>query len=140
MRELQKWLPGHEEWLVCFFHSKGATHPRDPMNGAWRDCMMRHCVLNWRECVGDLVSGYDAVGCHWLPNSPNDPNADRWGGNSFFGGVFWWSTAKYLLTLPPLPDKATDRHSWFLPELWLGNGNPKIKDYHPGPVTNHPIQ
>jgi hypothetical protein len=130
MRFLQEWLPGHEDWAVCFFHSKGATHPNDPFNTAWRNCMMKHVITNWRACVADLEAGCDAAGCHWLHNSPNDPNADRWGGNSFFGGVFWWATARYLLTLPPLPEKITDRHSWFLPELWLGNGRPRIKDYH----------
>jgi hypothetical protein len=139
MRHLQNWLPGHEEYLCCFFHAKGATHdPRDPLTTMWRHCMEQSVIWNWRRCVNDLESGqYDAVGVHWCHNSTNDPNADRWGGNSYFGGVYWWATAKYLLTLPKLPMEATDRHSFYLPELWIGCGKPRIKDYHPGPVTNH---
>lgn len=133
MRALQQWLPGHEDYAVCFFHAKGVTHPHDPMNDAWRACMTKHVITDWRKCVADLEAGYDTVGCHWLHNIPNDPNASRWGSNSFFGGVFWWATAKYLITLPPFPtDKPRDRHEWYYPELWLGCGKPRIKDYHPG--------
>jgi len=130
MYHLQKLLPKYESMAIGFAHTKGITKPGDAMTTAWRDCMEKHVVHDWRKCVLDLQNGYDAVGCHWLHNSPNDPNANRWGGNSFFGGVFWWSTHKYLATLPDLPPRATDRHSWYLPELWLGNGKPRIKDYH----------
>lgn len=129
MRCIQEWLPGHEDYAVAFIHSKGATKPNDPFSNAWRDCMMKHVIWDWRKCVADLET-HDAVGCHWLNNSPNDPNAARWGSNSYFGGAFWWARADYLITLPPLPDKIVDRHSWYLPELWLGNGKPRIKDYH----------
>lgn len=128
---MQKWARQHPDFYILFFHSKGATHPNDPFTTAWRNCMTRHLITDWRKCVADLDAGYDAVGCHWLHNSPNDPNSNRWGSNSFFAGVFFWTTAKYLNTLPPLPEKVTDRHSWFLPELLLGCGKPKIKDYHP---------
>lgn len=138
MQVLHEWLPRHEDWAVCFFHMKGATHPRDPFFNFWRECMEGHVIWNWRQCVEDLRVGYDAVGCHWTHNSPNDPNAARWGGNSYFAGVYWWATAKYLLTLPPLPEKIIDRHSWFqCGELWLGCGSPRIRDYHSGPVTQH---
>ena len=135
---MQKWLPGHEDWAVGFAHMKGVTHPNNLMVQKWANCLNHHTITMWRQNVADLESGqYDACGCHWTHNSPNDTNADRWGSNSYFGGCFWWATAKFLLTLPEIPDKPTDRHSWFLPELWLGNGHPRVKDYHPGPVTNH---
>lgn len=138
MQFLQGWLPIHEDWLVCFHHGKGATKPNDPMTTAWRNCMTKYVITNWRQCVADLESGqFDAVGCHWTHNSPNDQNAHDWGANSYFAGVFWWSTARYLLTLPKLPEKPHNRHQWFKPELWLGNGKPRIRDYHSGPVTNH---
>lgn len=138
MALMQKWLPGHEDWLVCFAHMKGATHPHDSLTGRWRHCMAYHCLHRWHDCVSDLQSGkYDACGVHWTHNNPNDPNADRWGGNSYFAGVFWWATARYLLTLPKLPEQPTDRHSFYLPELWLGNGKPRVRDYHAGPATIH---
>jgi hypothetical protein len=139
MRKLQEWLPGHEGWAVGFAHMKGVTHFGNQMIQKWADCLNHHTITNWRQNVADLESGqYDACGCHWTHNSPNDPNADRWGANSYFAGGFWWATADYLLTLPKFPtDKPRDRHEWFYPELWLGNGCPRVRDYHPGPVTNH---
>lgn len=135
---LQRWLPGHEDWLVLFFHSKGATHPNEKLANRWRDCMTHNLIFRWRRCVTDLSSGnYDAVGCHWTKNSPDDQNAHDWGANSYFAGVFWWATAAYLLTLPKLPERPHNRHQWFKPELLLGCGKPRILDYHEGSVMVH---
>jgi hypothetical protein len=117
---------------------KGVTHPNNPMIQKWAACLNHHTITNWRQNVADLESGqYDACGCHWTHNSPNDPNAGNWGENSYFAGGFFWATAKYLLTLPKIPDHPTCRHDWFKGELWLGCGKPRIKDYHCGAVTNH---
>lgn len=140
--KLQAWLPGDERWLIGFAHMKGVTHPNNPMIQRWADCLNFHTITNWKRNVADLESGrYDACGCHWTRNSPDDPNADRWGSNPYFAGGFWWATADYLLTLPKFPtDKPRDRHDWYLPELWLGNGNPRVRDYHPGDIRfgGHP--
>jgi hypothetical protein len=139
MQKLQEWLLFRKGWAVGLAHMKGVTHPGNPMIQKWADCLNYHTITNWRQNVADLESGqYDACGCHWTHNSPNDPNAARWGSNSYFAGGFWWATVDYLLTLPKIPvSKPRDRHDWFLPELLLGCGNPRVKDYHPGPVTNH---
>jgi hypothetical protein len=129
MRHLQAWLPGHEDWFVCFFHMKGATHPNDPLQNAWRACMTKHVITDWRKCVAALEVGRDAVGCHWLNGRRDDPKLPQ---PSFFGGVFWWATARFLLKLPPLPEKITRREDWYEPEWWIGSGpTPKICDYHP---------
>jgi hypothetical protein len=136
--KLQNWLPGHEDWLILFFHSKGATHPNDPFMDRWRGCMTTNLIAHWRQCVMDLNSGnYDAVGVHWTHNSPQDQNARDWGANSYFAGCFWWATAHYLLTLPKVPEKPHNRHQWFKPELLLGCGKPRILDYHEGSVMVH---
>ena len=133
MRFLQDWLPGHEDWAVCFLHSKGACHPNDPLTTAWRRCMAHHVIENWRRCVMDLAIRFDTVGCHWL--SPKEyprcfaPFHET--ATSYWGGVFWWATARFLLQLPKLPETIDRRHTWFAPELWIGSGpSPKIVDYH----------
>jgi hypothetical protein len=129
MRFLQSWLPGHEDYAVLFFHSKGVTHPGDPLNTAWRNCMTRHVITDWRRCVGDLERGFDAVGCHWIHGKRDDPRLRQ---PKFFGGVFWMAKARFLLKLPPVPEKITKREDWFEPEWWIGSGPaPKIHDYHP---------
>lgn len=134
--ELEKWLPGHSDWYVLYFHSKGATHPPgDSFSTTWRRCMMKHCITNWRQCVADLDAGYEAVGAHWM-EPPETPPGQR-----FFAGTFWWAKASYLLTLPSIMDRERIKvsgigspESRYEAEVWIGNGPraPKVKDYHPG--------
>ena len=130
LQHLQKHLPEYEGCAVGFGHTKGITQPNSPGCIAWRACMMRWTVSEWRIAVRSLENFYDVTGCHWVNNDPNDSNADRWGANSYFAGVFWWARSSYLKILPPFPEKVTDRQVWFMPELWLGNGKPKVMDFH----------
>lgn len=136
---MEQWLPCHEDWNVLYFHARGATHPpKDSITDAWRNCMMRHTVSNWRRCVEDLDDGYDAVGAHWM-EPPATPK-----GQYIFAGTFWWAKASYLLTLPSILDRDRIRESGidalesrYEAEVWIGNGpvKPKVKDYH-GPNWN----
>lgn len=136
---VEQWLPGHEDWYVLYFHSKGASHPkRDEFTTTWRNCMMRHDITNWRQCVQDLDLGYEAVGCHWM-TPPATPE-----GQNIFAGTFWWAKASYLLTLPSIMERERIKvsgmdalESRYESEVWIGNGPrlPKVKDYH-GPDWN----
>ena len=123
---LRRWAAQHQDWLVCFFHNKGVTHPGDELNRVWRLCL-EACVLGqWRQCVADLNAGCDTVGAHWLTKEKY--------GNSvtfpFWGGMFFWAKASFLASLPELPLDPTCREDWFLPENWIGMGRtPKLKDY-----------
>jgi hypothetical protein len=143
--ELEKWAPSSPDDYVLYFHSKGATHPPgDAFRGRWRNCMMRHLVRNWRQCVTDLDAGYEAVGCHWM-EPPRTPDTQF-----IFAGNFWWARSSFLKTLPSIFQRERIKtsgidslESRYEPEVWLGNGPrpPKIKDYHgpgwtPGQVSN----
>lgn len=134
--EIEKWIPGHEDHFVLYFHCKGGSYvPNHGFTTAWRNCMMKHLIANWKQCVNDLNSGYDAVGCHWLtkqqyPTLINIP---------IFGGNFWWAKASFLDTLPPIREASAvtlhgiqSHSSRYEAEAWFGNGKqiPKIKDYH----------
>jgi len=134
--EIEKWIPGHEDHLVLYFHCKGGSYaPNHGITTAWRNCMMKHLITNWKQCVDDLNSGYDAVGCHWLtehdyPTLVHIP---------IFGGNFWWAKASFLATLPSIREASAvilhgiqSHSSRYEAEVWLGNGKqiPKIKDYH----------
>jgi hypothetical protein len=138
---LQKWLPGHEDWYVLYTHAKGVTRPNDLMRAAWRSCMTRHLVSNWRQCVSDLDAGYAAVGCHWVSPEKYPAMAPLWATyeqfpgivrTPYFGGNWWWSKASYLMTLPTLPENATCKQDFFLAESWIGMGprRPLVMDYH----------
>lgn len=136
IRALEKWLPGHgEDWAVLYFHSKGVTRKiGDTHSDPWRNCMMHHLVQNWEKCVAKFQHGYDSVGCHWM-EPPETPD-----GQYIWAGNFWWSTASYLLTLPPLMERARIKlsgidsaESRFEGEVWHGNGEirPIFKDFCP---------
>lgn len=109
----------HHDDPVLYAHTKGAAH-RTRINDLWRRSMTALVVDEQRA---DLLAEHDAVGCHWL--TPGDwPNLVD---SPYFGGNFWWATAAYLRTLPPLA--MTNRYD---AEQWIGLGNPRVADLLPG--------
>lgn len=135
---LEKWLSDHPDWNVLYLHSKGASRPPgDSMGDLWRGCMMRHLVMNWRQCVVDLET-HDAVGCHFM-EPPATPTRQF-----IFAGNFFWATSNFLRTLPSIYERDRIKvsgigslESRYESEVWIGNGPriPKVKDYH-GPNWN----
>jgi hypothetical protein len=137
--EIEKWLPGHDDWYVLYFHAKGASKdgPTPGFNGRWRKCMMWHLVEHWRTCVSGLDSGVESVGCHWMPGLLG-------GTQNIWAGNFWWAKASFLLTLPSIYLRGRiqasgigDLESRYESEVWIGNGPrvPIVKDYHPEGFT-----
>lgn len=141
MRALQKWLPGHEDWYVCYAHSKGITKTDYEPYIRWRRCMESHVIANWRKCVADLDGAYESVGAHWISRAPNPQYNDHklnagadWNLNGhIWGGNFWWTKASFLSTLPALPENSRCRDEDFLAEIWIGSGKRDAiaKDYAP---------
>lgn len=135
---LENWVKQHPgEYLIFYAHSKGVSHPVGSQPALfrerWRNCMSHHCVLNWRQCVHDLESGFESVGAHWMEPPATPPGQFIWAGN------FFWSRASFLSTLPSI--MLRDRikvsgidalESRYEAEVWLGNGPrlPRIRDYH----------
>jgi hypothetical protein len=125
---LREWSTAHKDWLVCFFHIKGVTHPWDELNTRWRQCMEKCVIKNWRRCVADIQGGCDTVGAHWLTKEKYGPQVTF----PFWGGQFFWAKASFLSELPSVPNSPTCRQDWFISENWIGMGRPpKIKDYAP---------
>lgn len=125
---LREWSQTHKDWLVCFFHNKGVTHPGSLFNWQWRKCMEKWVLVNWRRCVRDIDSGLDTVGAHWLTREVYGPQVTF----PFWGGMFFWCRASFLSELPVLKTVPTCRDDWFLSENWIGMGRtPKLKDYAP---------
>jgi hypothetical protein len=126
LSRLRAWLPGHDDWYVLYHQAKGVRSPNSDIAAAWRRCMSRHVVHDWRECVAALDSGYDAAGCHWL--TPEQFPKVR---SAYFGGNFWWAKASFLATLPELPVTASCREDFYLAETWIGRGpqRPKVHDH-----------
>ena len=123
---LQQWLPGHEGWAVCYFHTKSAQYKGDAGYRAWRLCQQAVVVWDWQRCVKDLEDGYDCSGAHWLtpqqyPHLMATP---------YYAGTFWWARADYLSILPKLSPTGPSR--WEA-EAFIGKANRKIKfrDHRP---------
>lgn len=138
---LKKWILGHEDWYVCYFHLKGSRYTNDPLTTAWRDCMTHAVIVNWERCVRDLDNGFESVGCHWLVpekfptinNWSTFPQFPKVGKPAMWGGNFWWSKASFLAQLPEMQKFPNGRPDFFLAEHWIGLGQrrPRIKDYGP---------
>lgn len=134
--ELEKWIPGHPDWHVLYFHSKGATHngidDYSRFSNSWRECMMNDLVVNWKTCVADLNAGAESVGCHFMRGMA-DGTQNIWAGN------FWWATSNFLATVPSIflrerikTSGISAAESRYEAEVWIGNGRlPIVKEYRP---------
>lgn len=123
---LQRWLPGHEDWAVCYHHIKGITHSPEDFNARWRRCLERTVIFNWRTCVAALAAGLETVGAHW-----NVPNSTQ----QYWAGNFWWATGRYLASLPPIELQTVNGKSYEA-EVWIGKSGrrPRLRDY-----VSHPL-
>lgn len=125
LKRIQRWLPGHENWYVCYFHAKGSRNREPQISPAWRACMEKAVLWNWRACITALDAGYDTVGAHWLTRERYGPNFrmpfKHAIGCPIWGGNFWWATARYLSTLRELPEtwRGEIDNGW--PEDWIGS-------------------
>jgi hypothetical protein len=110
------------EPYVLYAHTKGAFEESVARDG-WREAMTEPLVRHWSPALSSLAD-YDAAGLYWL--TPEE-FAGRNVSTPFFGGNFWWATAAYLRTLPPVGNT-----SRFDAETWIGLNNPKVLDLQPG--------
>ena len=126
---LRRWLPDHSDWYVLYHHIKGVTHPGERSYETWRRRMERYVVWGWRNCISELNRGTESCGAHWLTPERFPLLVHQ---TPFWGGTFWWATAKFLLSLPPLPPARYENR--YAAEKWIGTGprRPIVHDYYPG--------
>jgi len=127
LRAMQLWAKDHPGWYCYYAHGKGSTKPGDAFWAAWRRCLERTCVHNWRQCVAELDAGYESVSCHWLtpqqyPGSVLSP---------FWGGNLYWVTSDFFATLPLIEPTAKDRPAFYDAESLIGRGPrpPRVMDH-----------
>lgn len=136
---MREWSKEHQGWNCFYWHAKSASHSaEDEMRTRWRHCMEKNVIVNWRQCVRDLDSGFDAVGCHWMA-PPDTPE-----GQYIFAGNFYAVRASFLATLPSMKERDRIKMSgidalesrYESEVIWgFGPSLPKVKDYH-GPHWN----
>jgi hypothetical protein len=124
LQALYTWLhqtPG--EFAILYAHTKGA-HRQNEHEDGWRRLMTRELVTTAPRCRKLLTKGYDTVGCLWMTPERNTlPPVPVT--TPFYGGNFWWATASYLRTLPPVGNSRHDA------EFWIGLGTPRAYDRLP---------
>jgi predicted protein tyrosine phosphatase len=95
---------------ILYLHTKGVSAPHDRQRTWWRRVMQEHVVRRWRDHIGKLYSGYDAVGVNW-----------RQHGEQHFSGTFWLASPEWIRRLP---DFVAYHHSKNLTryscEMWIG--------------------
>ena len=123
LHAMHEWCKDNPGRKTLYAHTKGAFHD-ERLNDAWRLAMARKLVLHGRERLPELDT-YDVVGMHWI--TPRQFSFNKVP-NPFFAGNFWWARSEYVARLPEI-DLAGERH---VAEGWLGQGNPKVLDLHPG--------
>jgi hypothetical protein len=133
---LEEWAKTHPDWLVFYFHAKGATAQygteKYHRSTQWRHTMMHDLVLNWRQCVYLFESGYDVVCSHWKWNQCD-------GSQNIAAGNFWWATSNFLAKLPSIMLRERIKISGigalasrYEAEVWIGNGpRPNVKQFRP---------
>ena len=118
------------DYYVLNITSKGISHADGPHQN-WRRYMQYWNIERWKDCVAKLDEGYDTVGCAYLNNPPYP----------FYAGTFFWAKSSYLrkcrrLDTPEsnnyVPQFAGQPHHRFDYECWIGSGDPKWYDMHPG--------
>lgn len=107
---------------VLYAHTK-AAYSSDLLRHTWRVSMTYDTVTEWKHAV-TLLARKDAVGPFYMDSD----RPEHVGHKSFFGGNFWWATAHYLRSLPPI--KYDHR---FQAEGWVGLGDPNVANLRQGP-------
>lgn len=126
MNILRQFAIQNPETFVMYHHSKGVSTPNQA--DGWRRRMEAVSVWGWKDCYTALQRGYDCAGAHWLTPEKH-PGAIT---SPFFGGTFWWAKAKYLATLPPLPEAKWENR--YEAENWIGKSPrpTRVMDFYPG--------
>jgi hypothetical protein len=116
LKWLRSRLPDLSGRAIGYFHMKGISHHHSTRSqlqvDRWRNTMENVVIRRWRDCVAKLQLGYESSGVLWHRAF----NGHYWAGN------FWWATAEFLSTLPPLEANGQIASGRFEAEVWIGRG------------------
>lgn len=108
---LRNWVMNNPDSAILYHHGKGVTSPSDANKAHHRRTMEHYVVWEWKRCVRDISRGFDVVGCNLV-----DPMTRPVLPGRYFAGNFWWSCARHIATLAPIPLAHGDR---ILAEEWI---------------------
>ena len=121
LNDLHQWAQSNDS-NVLYIHSKGVSY-NNWMFGHiwnWRKLMEYFLIEQHENCI-DLLDNQnkDAIGCLLINSGKKIRILDE-KHNYHFSGNFWWTTTKYIKTLPRLPN-VDMRHNWnyWMCERWI---------------------
>jgi len=112
-----------KEGLVWYMHTKGVSYynPEIPdkiqrNSTLWRNVLCQGILTDYKRAIHAIVEeGYGAAGPLYISGP------DRYSDGSriprHFSGNFWWSSYKYIRTLPTFPK---EEHGRLGAEFWVG--------------------
>lgn len=115
--------------LVWYAHTKGVSsyNPKVPdriqrNSTLWRNVLCHDVFTNYKRAIQAILhEGYVAAGPLYISGPeryPEGSNIPR-----HFSGNFWWSSHKYIRSLPPFP---IQEHGRLGAEFWVGMGIGKL--------------
>ena len=112
-----------EDFLCFYFHTKGVSISEKNRKGgieSWRLLMEYFIFEKYNLAINTLQNGYSCYGVFQRFDAYNYFMLQNFNGNNYFAGNFWWTTSKYVATLPdPEPEVVNDRYRFFA-ENWIG--------------------
>ena len=130
LKKLEKFCLNHNESLVWYAHSKGASHATDNVP-LWRG-VMNHFVLDrWRLCY-DLLSttNYTTCGAILTFDSVRKP-----GWNTYYAGNMWWAKCSHVNRLTRI--EKIDQSDRWIAELYV-TSEPDVGHFNCFSSNPHP--
>jgi len=126
----QRSLQEKDRQLVGYIHSKGVSHFQGDSSGFslieidnWRKDMMSFSIEGFENVI-PILNGCQVCGWDWIDRNDHRRDFLVNGGviplklKGFFGGNFWWTTNKYIQTLPPIDSLNLKQRCEA--EVWIG--------------------
>jgi predicted O-methyltransferase YrrM len=125
---LQNYCANNPNAHVLYYHAKGTSRKYDTNIESWRECLEYFNIELWRNAVNDLnIGNHDVCGALYV----------TWFAfldkvfTNYYSGNFWWSSAKYINTLPNLSAKMIEsKMDRDVPERWIGYGAHRWANYY----------
>ena len=104
-KDAEETLVENQSFFSLYIHSKGVTRPKLSQVANWRRLMTYFLIQQWSHCIRILSEwNAESVGTIFLEQP-----------RPHFSGNFWWTTDRYLRTLP-----SQLGNSYEDPEMWIG--------------------
>lgn len=134
--DLHNFCKQNPDWKVFYFHTKGVRTYKLPVgtidDNKWREYLEEVNIDSWQDYVKHLDS-YDCAGTEWHDYASLQDKTLKY---PHYSGNFWWANASYISKLDPNFLKQDLEIKRYLPEFWIGTGNPNKYNLYSCPTVD----